>query len=232
MALFPGPVKRKLDTGGDALGRVFSDSLGLRDPVCRQEANAINILGEPIRIPLHSFNSAVAVTFVDFCRQAGADTVALQKDHHLLDRFLLDPGGVDHRHSFLADPAHFGQPLRMAVNNIERFGAKMGDDALGSHRAYALDQATAQILLDAGYGRGQYRTHPGYGKLFAILRMHLPVAAQFHGLPNIDANHGAHDRRLFLPMGQMRRGPLRRQLGDGIAILFVMVGDAFDYAAQ
>ena len=232
MALVSGAIERIFDGGGDALGRVTGDAQGLRDLVGSLEADAKDVLREPEGVFLDGFDGAVTVLFVDFCGEVGADPAALEEDHHLLDRFLFEPGGFDHRDSFAADSAHFGQALGMVVDDVQCFGTEMGDDAFGRHRTDAFDQAAAKVFLDAGHGRGKDRTQADDGELFAILGVQVPVSVELDGFAYVNTDHRAHDRCLFLPVRQVTGRLFQRQFGDCIAVFFIVEGDALDDAAQ
>ena len=71
MALNGSLIQRVLHTGGDTLGRVCGDPQRACDLIRRQKADAVDLFGQPIRILLHNFNGAVAVTLVDLRGQAG-----------------------------------------------------------------------------------------------------------------------------------------------------------------
>ena len=216
----------------DPLRRVALHAKRARDPVRGHETDAINVLRQPVRVLPYNRDRVVAVALIDLRRQTGADSVPLQKDHHLLDRLHLSPGRPDHRDPLAAHAADLRQPLRFAFDDVERPFAKMGHDPLGRHRPHASDQAAAKIPFDTGNRRRQHRPHSRKAELLAVLRVHLPVPLQLDRLSHVDADHVAHDRRLLLPVGQMASWRLQRQLGNRVAVLLVVECDALDHPAQ
>ena len=72
--------------------------------------------------------------------------------------------------------------------------AEVGDHAFGHHRADALDQARAQVALDALDGGGQ---HGGIGvnlELLAVFRVARPAAAHPQALADLRAQQRPHHR--------------------------------------
>ena len=77
----------------------------------------------------------------------------------------------------LTDAGHFDQPFGLAVNDLQRLHAEMGDNAFGRHRADAFDQAAAQVLFDPGDGGRQHAAHLFHRKLFAVFWVNRPLPA-------------------------------------------------------
>ena len=196
-----------------------------RDLVRGDEADAEDVARQPVGVVLDDLDGVIAVGFVDLDGQAGGDAVALQEKHHLFDLLLFGPGAGDQIHPFAADAEHLVQALRFLFDDLQRFQPEFAHDAFGRHRADALDQPAAQVFLQAGDGGGQDRADRFSLELPAILGMRHPRAAQLDRLADIDAEHVADDR------DRIARA-VRRQLRDGVAVFFVVEGDAFDCAAQ
>ncbi len=84
----------------------------LGDAVGVFEADAEDILRQPIRVGGDHLDGPVAVGAVNFRRVGGADAVPLQEEHDVTYFMLLLPGLDDLRRLFVADAGHFGEPLR------------------------------------------------------------------------------------------------------------------------
>ncbi len=235
MAVVGGLVERVGHAGGNALGRILGQTHGAGDLVGGEEADAVDIARQSVGILAHDVDGIVAVIFVDLGGQAGGDAVALEKEHHFLDGPLLFPGLGDHPRALASHVGHFDQTARRLLDDVERLDAKLLDDALGRGRPHALDQPATQILLNPGHGRRQHRTHLFDRELLAVLGVNGPAPAQLHALAHVDAGHVADDGDLLgaAPSAAgMVDALFRRQLGNGVAVLFIVVGDALDHAAQ
>jgi hypothetical protein len=132
-----------------------------------------------------------AVGLVDLDRVVGGDPVRLEEDHHLLDLPLLLPGADDLLAALGADPLHLGQPLRPALDDVERLQAERRHQPRGHHLADPPDQAGPQILLDAvERGRGD-RGIGGDPELPAVLGIVDPASAEAEVLPRLHAEQVA-----------------------------------------
>ena len=165
---------------------------------------------QPVRLMAHDGDRRVAVLLVDPHRQRRGHPDALQEDHHLLDRLLFGPGGGDHRGALGAQPVDLDQPARLVLDDVHDVHAEMRDHALGHHRADALDQPRAQVLLDARDRGGQHRGIGVHLELPAVLRVGRPAAAQPQELPHLRAQQRP-DRG-----DQLRAAPLGGDPGDRV----------------
>ena len=57
--------------------------------------------------------------------------MALEKDHHLLDRALLGPRRANHLHPLAPHPRHLDQPTGVVVDHVERLRTKVPHNAFG-----------------------------------------------------------------------------------------------------
>ena len=94
------------------------------------------------------------------------------------------------------------------LDDVHDVDAEVGDHPLGHHRADALDQARAQVPLDA---LGGGREHGGVGvhlELLAVLRVARPPAAQPQRLAHLRAEQRAdHGDQLGPPVRAGRADP-------------------------
>ena len=141
------------------------------DGVGGLEADPPHVGGQPVRLAAHDGDRRVAVFLVDPHRQRGGHPDALQEDHHFLDGLLLGPGGGDHRGALGAQAVDLDQPARLVVDDVHDVHAEVRDHAFGHDRADALDQARAQVFLDARGGGGQHRGVGVHLELPAVLRV-------------------------------------------------------------
>ena len=115
----------------------------------------------------------------------------LEEDHHLLDLPLLLPGAHDLLAALGTDPLHLGQPLRPALDDVERLQAERRHQPRGHHLADPPDQAGPQVLLDAVERRGGNRGVGGDPELPAVLRIVDPAAAEAEVLARLHAEQVA-----------------------------------------
>ena len=209
----------------DPFWRIKGQPQGARDLVRGDEADSVNVARQAVRIILDDPYRAVAIVLVNFDRQAGGDAVLLQEEHHIANGALLAPGVLNQDRTLGANAKHGAQTFWLFVNHLQAFGAKLAHDALGGDRPDALDQPRTQVLFDPG-GRGRQLQLEGVCfELAPILGMRSPLPAQFDVFADVDAQHAAHDRHGVA-------FALWRQLRHRIAVLFILIGNAFDRAGQ
>jgi len=149
----------------------------------------------------------------------------LQEDHDLLDLLLLLPGDLQAVDAHRAHAGDFHQAFRAFFDHLQRLQAKMIDDTAGGHRADAFDQPTAEILAHAFDGGRKLDGVGTHVKLAAVFGVSLPKSAQPHRLAHHHARENTDHRGFVtLAFGDEPR--------DGVAIFFVLVGEAFDYPFQ
>ena len=212
--------------GLDPLRAVPGDADRGGDRVGGLEPDAPHVGGQPVRLGADHGDRRVAVLLVDPHRQRRGHPDALQEDHHLLDRLLLGPGGGDHRGALGAQPVDLDQPARLVLDDVHDVHAEVRDHAFGHHRADALDQPRAQVLLDARGGGGQHRGVGVHLELPAVPRVGRPAAAQPQELAHLRAEQRP-DRG-----DQLRAAPLGRDPGDRVPGLRIGEGDPLQDAVQ
>jgi hypothetical protein len=201
--------------GLDPLRALRGDADRTSDGVRGLEPDPPHVGGQPVRLVAHDRDGRVAVFLVDPHRQRRGYPDALQEDHHLLDRLLLGPRGGDQRGALGAQPVDLGQPGRLVVDDVHDVHAEVRDHAFGHDRADALDQARAQVLLDARGGGGQHRGVGGHLELPAVPRVGRSAATQPEELADLRAEQRP-DRGDQLAAGAFGRDPGDRVPGLGV----------------
>ena len=111
------------------------------------------------------------------------------------------------------------------LNDVERLQAEVRHDAPGRHRADALDQPAAQVLLQPGeccrFGFLRMETL----ELPSVLEMLAPVPGEAQRLARMNVWKAAHD-------GDEVAFPRCFEPGDGVAGVFGVIGDALDDTLQ
>ena len=83
--------------------------------------------------------------------------------------------------------------LGIRVDDVERFRAKVIDDALGRFRSDAFDQTGPEVLLYAFEGRGINGLIVLYFELFAVFGVIGPHAFDFDALALLDGGKRPYD---------------------------------------
>ncbi len=220
MAVVAECAERITQSGLEAFRRVHGEAHLLRDLVRRLEADAVDVLRQPVGIVAHDGECLVRILLVNLHRQPGADAVALQEDHDLLDVLLLLPGARDLRRPLIADARHLAQPVDVRLDHIQRLEAEVIDDAPGIDRPNALDQAAAQVLADTLDRRRELHRVLAHLELATVLWMRAPHPTQPHRLARIDARERAdHSHFVAFSLGD--------QLRHRVTVLFVLESQPF-----
>ena len=212
--------------GLDPLGAVGGDADRTGDGVGGLEADPPHVGGQPVGLVAHDRDGRVAVFLVDPHRQRGGHPDALEEDHHFLDGLLLGPGGGDHGGALGAQPVDFDEPGWLVVDDVHDVHAEVRDHAFGHDRADALDQARAQVFLDARGGGGQHRGVGVHLELPAVPGVGRPAAAQPEELADLRAEQRP-DRG-----DQVRAAAFGRDPGDRVPGFGVGEGDPLQDPVQ
>src|SRR4051812_7612338 len=113
----------------------------MRYLICRQEADTIDLVGEPVRRMLDDAHRPFAVTPVDADRQCRGDAVALEQRHQRLNALLLVPCLDDRIGLFATDTGNFIEPDRLLLDHVEGGSAESVDDTLRDRWPDAFDQS-------------------------------------------------------------------------------------------
>ena len=119
------------------------------DGVGGLEADAPDVVGKAIGIGLHLVDALLAVGLVNLCGVGGTDSIALEKDHHVLDVELLHPRVVDLLDALGSDAVHLAKPLAVMLDDVEGIHAELGYDELGVLWTDTLDESAAEVFLQS-----------------------------------------------------------------------------------
>ena len=195
------------------------------DRVCRDEADAVNILGELVGIVGDRGDRVFAVLLENLDGVSGGNVVSLQEQHHFFDRLLCRPSGFDLAHALLGDAGNFAQPLNIPFDHIEGFETEMGHDALGGDGTDPFNQAAAQIFLNAGQG-GRLALPVVFDlELQPVFGMLSPASVQAEGLSRLDIGETADDSNQLALAGDF-------ETGNGVARFFRVECQSFDHPLQ
>jgi hypothetical protein len=117
-------------------GRLFDAELH-GDGVCRLEADAADVAGQPVGVFRHDLDGVGAVGPVDAHCPRRADPVAMQEHHDLTDDLLLSPGNSDRARPHRTDAVHLPQAVRLGLDDVEHLVPEGAQQFLGIDRADA-----------------------------------------------------------------------------------------------
>src|SRR5262249_20200228 len=148
------------------------------------------------------------------------------KDHDVADGLLLLPALADTLDTLGTDALDLAQIGRALVDDGESALAEVDDDLAGEVRTDSLDQARAEILLDAFCRVRRRRAQVGRLELLSVLRVGDPLPRRADTLSGDNlAGHRADDRDKAAP-------PRHLHAQDGKARLRIVKGDSFDTAGK
>ena len=140
------------------------------------EADTPNVISQFIGIGFDSLNAFFPILSVDFSCVCCTDSIALKKEHHVLDVLLLLPTLGNLLYSFLADAGHFVESLNIGLDYVNGFQSETADDKLSELRTDAFHQSATQILFNAIDGGGHYFFPTFRYKLVAVSLVCFPVS--------------------------------------------------------
>lgn len=213
------------EAGAEALGGGFFDAHVGGDVVGGFEADAVDVVGELVGVGLEDFEGLVAVGAVDALGAGGADAALVEEDHDVVHGFLFHPGGADFLTAFFADAFNFLEAGGFVFDDVEDGGAEFFDDAFGVFGSDAVDEAAAEVTFEALEGVGLAEMDGGGLELAAVFGVVDPFAAGFDFFAGDDAWDVAGDGDEVAAAGGL-------DFEDGVAVFFVVVGDALDDAAE
>ena len=123
--------------------------------VSAEEADAVHLCCQPIRVAAHDFRSAAGVFGDDPGAQARSQTQPLQKNQRFPLSVAFLPGFAYFRDAFFADARDFEQPIRAGVQNPNRVNTEFFDDFISVDFADAGQDAGGQVAADAIFRGGQ-----------------------------------------------------------------------------
>ena len=184
--------QRVLHAGAQAVFAVQPDAQRRGDLVRRLEADALDVLHQPVGVLADDLLHVLAVLLEDLHREVGRHAVALQEDHRLALLRLLGVALHDHLCALGADARHVHQLFRLGIQHIQRLLAEGLDQQLGRRRANAADHAAAQVLFDARERRRLLDLAAADLDLPAVNRVLRPFAGDFQLFARRDGRHDAH----------------------------------------
>ncbi len=195
------------------------------DGVGSLEADAPDVIGKAVGILLHLVDALLAVSLIDLSCEGGADTVALEKDHHVLDVELLHPRVVNLLDALGANAVHLAEPLAVFLDDVEGVHAELGDNELGELWTDTLDKSAAKVLLQSEERGGHGFLVALYDELAAVLSVDLPLA--------VGDEYGAHGHvEHVADQGDEVVIPLHPCLQYRIAVLAILIRNPLYDRAQ
>src|SRR5665213_2434765 len=149
MALVHRLRQRVGNAGADPDHRRLLDAQLHGDRVGGLEANAADVVRQPVGVFRHDLHGVGAVCLVNAHRAGRADAVAVQEDHDLPHDLLLGPGVGDPFGSDRTDARDLAQALGLRLDRVEHLLAKGANQLLGVDRPNAADHPGAKVFLDA-----------------------------------------------------------------------------------
>ena len=104
------------------------------------EADALDVVGQTVRILLHDADGVIPVGLVDADGTGGSHTMTLEEDHDLADDPLIVPAFRDAFLAGSADASDFRQTFGLFLDDLEDLLAEGLDKSLGEVRTDALDE--------------------------------------------------------------------------------------------
>jgi hypothetical protein len=103
----------------------------------------------PVRVLRDELDGVGAVGLEDPHGAGRADAVGMQEQHDLADDLLVRPAGDDPLGALRPDAGDLPEPARLLLDDVEHGLAERLHEPLAVDRADALDQARAEVALDA-----------------------------------------------------------------------------------
>ena len=202
-----------------AEAHLFGDGVG------GAEADPPDVVGEAVGVFLHHLDTFTAVGLIDLGRVGGTHVMPLEKEHDVFDLLLLDPALLDALDPDPADPGNIQQAVGLLLNDVQGIRAEDPDDPGSELGSDPLDQTAAEILFDPVDGGGERLLKAFDGELPAILAVDAPASAEREHAAHMDLRHVPDDGDKILPAAGAA-------LENGIAVLLILIGDAFDHTTK
>jgi hypothetical protein len=176
------------------LGMIAAEPQGLRQPICRLEADALHLDGQPIGVTLHHQRGAIVVFLHDAIGQAERGAMRLEQQHHVAQPPLLGPATLDALEPAPLEPRHLPQLAAVTIQHLQRAQAKCLYDALGKARAQPWNHARAQVALDAVQRLRRQHHQRVRAKLPAVARVICIGAGDPHQAARCNGCKNPHHR--------------------------------------
>ena len=193
--------------------------------VGRAEADAPYVIGETIGVFPYHPDAVAAVGLIDLGGVGGAHVMPLEEEHDVLDLLLFHPALLNALHPDPADAGDVQQPVGRFLDDVQRVGTEGPDDPPGELWPDALDQTAAEILFDPVHGGGKRLLKALDRKLPPVLAVDPPAAPEGKYAAHMDLGHVPDDGdKVLVAPGAA--------LENGVAVLFILIRNAFDHAAE
>ena len=214
---------RDARAGAEDRGRLDAHVPG--DRIGGEEADALDVPGESIRVLLHQVDGVLAVGLEDPHGAGGGDAIGVQKHHDVADDPLIGPALDDPLGAHFANALDLAQLGRCGFDDGKHFGAEGFDETLGVGGTDAPDETRGEVALDADFGGRRQDPQLARLELPAVLAVDDPLA---DGGGVLTDGHGRRvpDQRFELLV------PAHFDAQNTEAVLGVMVGDAFHEAGE
>ena len=130
-------------------GGVLGNPHVLSNLVCGFEANAMDILGERVRIATNTLDRIGSVGLVNPHCATGAHPVRMQEQHDFADDLLVGPCIGDLYPSSRANSLNRFQILRAILNHLKNVFPECLHQLFRVYRPYPFDYSTAEVFLDS-----------------------------------------------------------------------------------
>ena len=225
VALVAQRVQRIHEAAAQPRVAVVTEAHLFGDGVGGAKADAPDVIGEAIGVFLYHPDAVAAVGLIDLGSVGGAHVMPLEKEHDVLDLLLFHPALLDALHPDPSDAGDIQQAVGRFLDDVERVGAEGPDDPPGELGPDALDQTAAEILFDPVHGGGERLLKALDGKLPAVPAVDPPAAPEGEHAAHMDLGHVPDDGdKVLVAPGAA--------LENGVAVLFILIGNAFDHAAE
>jgi len=189
------------------------------------EADAADVVGQPVGVLLDLGDGLLAVGAIDADRAGRAEPVIGEEEHDAADLALLLPALADHLQALAPDAADVEKEVGILVEHLQGPLLVDADDAGGQRLADAADRARAQVALDAVEGGGMGGADLLGLELTPVLPVDHPLARGLDVLPLADRGDRADHRREVAP-------PLDLHLEHGEPAFRVVEGHALNQAGD
>jgi len=193
--------------------------------VCCFEADALDVVGQPVGVVLELLDGSGPVELEDALGEGSGDFMRLQEEHQPAHFALLVPALSDFFQHLGGDARHGQQTVGIFVQNVQHRVAELGQELARQHRPHSLDLLGFQIALDACQRRGHALLPGLHVELASVLGVGGPGAAQEQGFAGRHLPHAAND-------GHHAGLAFGLDLGHKVACGLGEEGDRMDFAGQ
>ena len=218
-----------MDPSPDAAGVIGGKAHRPGDFVGTDEADAIHLVGQGIRVLLHLVDRRRAVVIEDTHGHLAGDAKTLQINHRPAYGAVFLPALDQADGLFMAEAADLEQAIRLFIQHARGVVAKVIDDALGRLLAHAGRNAASEKRDHAFFGRGHNLGEAVHTELRAVFGL-FPLADELEALAGIDLGQHANDRERAVARGVLRKLAVRLDFDHAVAVVGVVERDPLNRA--